>query len=63
MIDEVNKQLIFVVDTDKGEKNEMRIPLNQSSIAGAAVLTNTIINLKDCYKDERFNRDVDLHTG
>ena len=63
MVNEFANELIFMVETDKGEKQEMRIPLSAGSLAGAAVLDNKIINLKDCYHDERFNRDVDLLTG
>jgi len=44
------------------EGEVIRIP-SQTGLAGACFHTGETINLKDAYKDERFNKAVDLHTG
>ncbi len=40
----------------------IRLPLG-SGIAGTVAATGEIINLADCYADERFNRRFDVETG
>ncbi len=32
-------------------------------VAGHVATTGEILNIQDAYKDDRFNRDVDLQTG
>ena len=32
-------------------------------IAGFVATTGEIVNIKDAYRDSRFNREVDLRTG
>jgi len=63
MVDEGSNELVFMADTQSGEKHETRIPLSKDSIAGSAVLHNETINLNDCYTDERFDSNVDILTG
>jgi phosphoserine phosphatase len=45
-----------------GVESSMRIPVGRG-IAGEAVRTRSIINVTDCQRDARFNREVDLRTG
>lgn len=45
-----------------GVESSMRIPVGRG-IAGEAVRTRSIINVSDCQRDARFNREVDLRTG
>ena len=56
------KELMFVIDTPGGKK-EIRMPLSKKSMAGAAILDNELINIPDCYKDERFDPAMDQKTG
>jgi cAMP and cAMP-inhibited cGMP 3',5'-cyclic phosphodiesterase 10 len=35
----------------------------ERGIAGAVAQTCQIINIADAYKDDRFNRDIDMQTG
>jgi len=56
-------QLYFMVDIPTGEKIEIRIPLTRKSLAGAAILDNEIINIPDCYADDRFDPAMDKKTG
>jgi signal transduction histidine kinase len=44
------------------EGEVIRIP-SRTGLAGACFHIGETINLKDAYKDERFNKAVDLHTG
>ena len=37
--------------------------LTNSSMAGAAILNDELINIPDCYQDERFNPSIDKKTG
>lgn len=64
---------LFLVDRDRGvlwskvalgmERGEgIRIKLGKG-IAGHVAATGEVINLEDAYADERFNREVDTHTG
>jgi len=41
---------------------DIRIPLNKG-IAGCCATTGKIVNIPDCYKDDRFNPDIDKQTG
>ena len=59
LLDEQNEELFSKVA--QGAK-EIRIPLS-AGIAGSVCRTGTIVNIKDAYSDERFNRDVDKKTG
>ncbi len=61
---------VFVVDRKKNElwskvasgTETIRIPLGKG-IAGAVAITGQMLNIKDVYKDQRFNPDVDKKTG
>ena len=39
-----------------------RVPIDRG-IAGYVARTGEILNIHDCYEDERFNRTVDEQTG
>ena len=39
-----------------------RFPINKG-VAGYVATTGETVNIKDAYKDQRFNREVDLRTG
>ena len=39
------------------------MPLTPNSMAGAAILNNEIINIPDCYQDDRFDPSMDQKTG
>jgi len=41
---------------------DIRLPLSKG-IAGHVATTGEIVNIPDCYKDDRFNKSVDLKTG
>lgn len=78
VVEEVKKVLnadrctVFLLDEDKEmlcskvalglDSKEIRIPIN-TGIAGYVATTGKTINIKDAYKDSRFNKDVDLETG
>ncbi len=62
---------VFLVDPDRNElwskvahglKNEIRIPIGKG-IAGTVAKTGETLNIKDAYKDSRFNPEVDKKTG
>jgi HD-GYP domain-containing protein (c-di-GMP phosphodiesterase class II) len=63
---------LFLVDRERGElwskvaqgvgSEEIRFPMNKG-LAGAVATTGKPINIPDAYSDDRFNRDVDRHTG
>lgn len=42
---------------------ELMIPFGVGSIAGYVAETKEIVNIKDAYKDPRFNSEIDLKTG
>ena len=42
--------------------DSIRMP-DYKGIVGEAAQTRTLINVPDCYADERFNRDIDKQTG
>jgi len=41
---------------------DIRLPLSKG-IAGHVATTGEIVNIPDCYKDDRFNKSVDIKTG
>ncbi|MCK4908555.1 MAG: GAF domain-containing protein [Planctomycetes bacterium] len=69
---EAERGSIFLVDFDTKELYsriaqdveiaEIRIPWDKG-IAGSAVQTRKIINIKDAYQDPRFNKEIDKKTG
>ncbi len=61
LYDKENNELYSKVATGLDTK-ELRIPADKG-IAGHVVKTGETINIKDAYKDKRFNRDVDKKTG
>lgn len=42
---------------------ELMIPFGVGSIAGHVAETKEFVNIKDAYKDPRFNSEIDLKTG
>ena len=57
-----DRELYFTIDTPGG-KSEIRMPLTPKSMAGAAILNNELINIPDCYQDDRFDPAMDKKTG
>jgi len=63
---------LYIVDTEKGELwskiaqkaeiKEIRLKIG-TGIAGHVAKTGTVINIKDAYKDERFDPTTDKKTG
>lgn len=65
---------VFVVEQNSGELwtqvaqglvgfKTIRIPLSGTSIVAYCARSGEIINIPDAYDDERFDREVDKHTG
>ena len=54
-----NEELIVRVATELGQ---IRIPADKG-IVGQCAQTRKLINVPDCYADERFNRAIDKQTG
>jgi sigma-B regulation protein RsbU (phosphoserine phosphatase) len=59
LYDDTNDELVVRVGTDL---NYIRIPANKG-IVGESAQTRRLINVPDCYADERFNRAIDKQTG
>lgn len=59
LYDDHAHELVARVGTDLGQ---IRIPANKG-IVGESAQTRTLINVPDCYADDRFNRAVDKQTG
>ncbi|MBV9080569.1 MAG: HD domain-containing protein [Elusimicrobia bacterium] len=61
---------VFLVDKRNGElwskvatgTEPIRVPLNKG-IAGSVVTSGKLLNIRDVYKDQRFNPEVDRKTG
>lgn len=65
---------VFVLDQDSGElwtqvaqglvgTRTIRVPMSGTAIVSHCARTGKIINIPDAYQDERFDPDVDKHTG
>ncbi|XP_025109858.1 probable 3',5'-cyclic phosphodiesterase pde-5 isoform X2 [Pomacea canaliculata] len=48
--------------SDERQHKEIRFPMDKG-VAGHVASTGEVLNIKDAYSDNRFNRDVDLQTG
>ncbi len=59
LYDELTDELVVRVATELGS---IRIPANKG-IVGESAQTHKLINVPDCYADDRFNRDIDKKTG
>ena len=59
LYDEKSDELVVRVATDLGS---IRIPANKG-IVGESAQTRKLINVPDCYADERFNKAIDKETG
>jgi phosphoserine phosphatase len=59
LYDEETDELVVRVATELGA---IRIPANKG-IVGESAQTRKLINVPDCYADERFNRAIDKETG
>lgn len=55
--------LSFVAENEDETAEEVTIALNAASVAGSCIVHNEIINISNCYADERFDRRVDEMTG
>ncbi len=63
---------VFLIDKEKKElwskialgleETEIRFPIDRG-LAGSVVLSGETVNIKNAYKDKRFNPDIDLQTG
>jgi len=61
LIDEKRQELWSKV-ADGIEPGEIRFPLGKG-IAGYVATTGNVLNIPDCYKDSRFNPEIDRQTG
>lgn len=59
LYDEGTDELVVRVATELGS---IRIPADKG-IVGESAQTRKLINVPDCYADDRFNRDIDKQTG
>ena len=59
LYDEKADELVVRVGTDL---DQIRIPADKG-IVGESAQTRTLINVPDCYADDRFNRAIDKQTG
>lgn len=62
LYDKENNELYSKVATGLDNFKELRIPADKG-LAGHVVQTGETINIKDAYKDKRFNNAVDKKTG
>ena len=62
LYDKDTNELYSKVATGLDDFKELRIPADKG-LAGHVVKTGETINIKDAYKDKRFNKDVDKKTG
>ena len=62
LYDRENNELYSKVATGLDDFKELRIPATKG-LAGHVLQTGETINIKDAYKDNRFNKDVDKKTG
>eukprot|EP01063_Lacrimia_lanifica_P000974 TRINITY_DN1046_c0_g5_i3.p1 TRINITY_DN1046_c0_g5~~TRINITY_DN1046_c0_g5_i3.p1 ORF type:complete len:1125 (+),score=377.25 TRINITY_DN1046_c0_g5_i3:61-3435(+) len=67
LVDEQRQELWSYnrVEHQDGEtrvRAKIRIPI-ATGVAGAAATSGQIVNIKDAYSDERFNKKVDIQTG
>lgn len=62
LYDRETNELYSKVATGLDDVKELRIPADKG-LAGHVAQTGETINIKDAYKDKRFNPEVDLKTG
>ncbi len=62
LYDKESNELYSKVATGLDDVQELRIPADKG-LAGHVVQTGETINIKDAYKDKRFNKSVDKKTG
>lgn len=62
LYDKEHNELYSKVATGLDDVKELRIPADRG-LAGHVVQTGETINIKDAYKDKRFNKAVDKKTG
>lgn len=62
LYDKINNELFSKVATGLDDFKELRIPADKG-LAGHVLNTGETINIKDAYKDSRFNKSVDKKTG
>jgi len=49
-------------DTIHSDSTEIKIPFGKG-VAGTVAMTKQVINIKNCYEDARFNKEIDQRTG
>ncbi|HEY5763106.1 MAG TPA: GAF domain-containing protein, partial [Rhodocyclaceae bacterium] len=59
LYDDNSNELVVRVGTKLGS---IRIPADKG-IVGESAMSRKLINVPDCYEDERFNRAIDKETG
>ena len=67
---DADRGTVFLYDDERNELfikvatglDAIRIPANKG-IVGECAMTRQLINVPDCYADERFNREIDRTTG
>ena len=59
LYDDSSNELVVRVATNLGS---IRIPADKG-IVGESAMSRKLINVPDCYADERFNRAIDMETG
>ena len=62
LYDKASNELYSKVATGLDDFEELRISANKG-LAGHVVKTGETINIKDAYKDRRFNKNIDKQTG
>ncbi|MCQ2739144.1 MAG: HD-GYP domain-containing protein [bacterium] len=62
LYDREHNELYSKVATGLDDFKELRVPADKG-LAGHVVKTGETVNIKDAYKDERFNPDIDKKTG
>jgi len=63
VLEKATNELRFLATKESGEQEEIRIPLNAQSVSGSSIVHNEIINISNCYADDRFDRTIDEKTG
>jgi putative methionine-R-sulfoxide reductase with GAF domain len=61
LVDE-NQQELWTIVAHGMEGREIRLPLSKG-LAGHVASTGEILNIRDAYRDQRFDRAVDISTG
>lgn len=70
---QADRSSLFILDHDTNElwtkiaegigRNEIRVPVDSSSIVGSVALSKQVLNIPDAYKNSLFNKEIDKRTG